>query len=776
MNFNKQIFFLCSPNETTSVRSNIQVVGELLVNYAGITSLTCPLGIQPGGVVSIQAPGSTFDIQAMVSSYGELNISAGANVILEAPATFFQSSSIIGGGTLNCQSCTAIISGQVNLGYLNFPGGSMTFEMNLGLQPYLPFVQSFNQSGSSYLILTNNSPLALNVTVSNFYFGGGTISSNQNSKLNLQANFIVANSSTFYGSSPFQLNNIAFINEGTTTFSGSAAIGLTQNSLIYNTPSGVFNVVTQMNVNQLDQSGGFMSEIQNYGWFQFANKVPSTLALDFHNGGNGPLVLDGQLSITAGFFTQDPGDNPLTTLNANGVLQLQNPAFFLGGTLAGTGRIEGAVTLGGGVLMITTLSSLTIQGQFQQRGEGLLIVDVSSQGQLMLQAYQLYGGGLLLLSTNQAIAPDKKKFVTFQSYVGSGFSSIPQAQFNSSFGLAYTTDASDLSVSLVPLPQITALMPTSGTTAGGTKITITGTHFAGSFVQVFFRNSLITTQFLTEASLIAQVPSGTGTMVGVYVVVDGRTSNEMQWSYNPPIIQSIAPLHGPTLGGNLITITGNNFGEYSSVLSIHLSGSGLSQTCIVTQVSQNQIIFTASAGVGANITVTLNVDGQSTSSAQLYSFDVPILQSVYPSSIIAGNKEKLLITGQNLGSQFPPIVDSNITILIGDNKCLNVQQTSITTYTCISPSLSSIGSFPIVIMVQSQISNNLTFWVVDDSTNNNDSGKDTGIFAWPWPWWYFAIEAGAGVIFLVLGLVIGCVVSKKKSSDDTVVPYERIVN
>jgi hypothetical protein len=145
---------------------------------------------------------------------------------------------------------------------------------------------------------------------------------------------IVSSTASFYGSSPFLLQNIAFINNGTTTFLGTGAMELSQNSIIYNTPTGQFNVASPLVASQNDQAGGFASEIQNYGVFLFATKVASTLALNFRNKDNGSLVVNGQLAITAGFFTQE-GVGAVLTLASAGVLRLQNTGLVLSGTVQG---------------------------------------------------------------------------------------------------------------------------------------------------------------------------------------------------------------------------------------------------------------------------------------------------------------------------------------------------------------------------------------------------------------------------------------------------------
>lgn len=60
--------------------------------------------------------------------------------------------------------------GQFSIGALNFPSGSITFQLESGFVDYIPQIQYFNQSGSSFLYITNNAPAVLNFTVANFYY------------------------------------------------------------------------------------------------------------------------------------------------------------------------------------------------------------------------------------------------------------------------------------------------------------------------------------------------------------------------------------------------------------------------------------------------------------------------------------------------------------------------------------------------------------------------------------------------------------------------------
>lgn len=160
------------------------------------------------------------------------------------------------------------------------------------------------------------------------------MTSNYNTQLNLQANFVVSNSSSFTGTLPYLFTNVAFINYGTTIFYGNANLKLWQSSLLYNTPTGIIQIAGgSLDVSQNDQLG-YLSEIRNEGQFMINLGSTAQLALNFRNLGY--LAVSGQVSIVSGFFTQEA--NSVSYIASSGSMLLANPGLFLGGVLKGLRR------------------------------------------------------------------------------------------------------------------------------------------------------------------------------------------------------------------------------------------------------------------------------------------------------------------------------------------------------------------------------------------------------------------------------------------------------
>ncbi len=63
-----------------------------------------------------------------------------------------------------------------------------------------------------------------------------------------------------------------------------------------------------------------------------------------------------------------------------------------------------------------------------------------------------------------------------------------------------------------PVPTVTAVSPNTGTTAGGTGVTITGTGFTGATAVDFGANAATGVTVNSDTSISATSPAGSGTV------------------------------------------------------------------------------------------------------------------------------------------------------------------------------------------------------------------------------------------------------------------------
>jgi hypothetical protein len=115
----------------------------------------------------------------------------------------------------------------------------------------------------------------------------------------------------------------------------------------------------------------------------------------------------------------------------------------------------------------------------------------------------------------------------------------------------------------LPAPAVSSVAPSSGSAAGGTTVTITGTGFTGATLVAFGSHPATSFTVNSDTQLTAVAPAGTGT-VDVTVTTAGGTSatgaaDRFSYTATPPsapTITAIGPSSGPTSGGTTVTVTG----------------------------------------------------------------------------------------------------------------------------------------------------------------------------------------------------------------------------
>ncbi|WP_245714162.1 IPT/TIG domain-containing protein, partial [Nocardia vaccinii] len=110
----------------------------------------------------------------------------------------------------------------------------------------------------------------------------------------------------------------------------------------------------------------------------------------------------------------------------------------------------------------------------------------------------------------------------------------------------------------VVVPTITSISPTSGPTAGGNNVTITGTGFTGPLT-VRFGTTATTFTVNSATQITAVAPAHTAGTVQVTVTGSGGTSNGLAYTYAAaPTLTSITPTSGTVTGGTTVVLTGTN--------------------------------------------------------------------------------------------------------------------------------------------------------------------------------------------------------------------------
>ncbi len=145
-------------------------------------------------------------------------------------------------------------------------------------------------------------------------------------------------------------------------------------------------------------------------------------------------------------------------------------------------------------------------------------------------------------------------------------------------------------------PYVTALSRSSGSTGGGTEVTITGKNFAGATGVSFGVTAATSFELLSAEEIRATAPPGSSGTVDVTVTTSGGTSSAgpaSQYTYGPsPSVSAIVPAEGPSVGGTAVKIAGSNLAEVVAVKF------GESDAQSLTAVSPSSITAIAPAGTG----------------------------------------------------------------------------------------------------------------------------------------------------------------------------------
>ncbi|KKM12369.1 hypothetical protein SY88_04290 [Clostridiales bacterium PH28_bin88] len=195
--------------------------------------------------------------------------------------------------------------------------------------------------------------------------------------------------------------------------------------------------------------------------------------------------------------------------------------------------------------------------------------------------------------------------------------------------------------------------PNSGTSIGGTRITITGTEFQPG-AKVYVDNNLAEDVIVDSATQIkATTPPGTLGYKTVQVVnPDGGTAsrdNAFNYVLSTPAVESISPTKGA--GGTVITVTGAVYSEFGVGAKVKV---GINYASNVQVISPREITAVVPPG---NVDGTkkdiqvINPDGASSTLSGAFEYIImPSVTSITPNYGWTG--DTIIIKGANFGKIF----------------------------------------------------------------------------------------------------------------------------
>jgi len=201
-----------------------------------------------------------------------------------------------------------------------------------------------------------------------------------------------------------------------------------------------------------------------------------------------------------------------------------------------------------------------------------------------------------------------------------------------------------------PAPTVSVISPATGTAAGGTSVTITGTGFLTGAMVKLGGTAATNVNVVSSTSITATTAAHSAGAVSVVVTntdsQNGTLTNGYSYTNPVPNVTSIAPKSGPAAGGTSVTITGTGF---LSGASVSLGGTAATGVNVVSSTSITAT--TAAHAAGAVSVVVTNSDGQNGTLSNGFTYvAAPTITAVNPATGPIGGGTGSTITGTNFVS------------------------------------------------------------------------------------------------------------------------------
>jgi REJ domain/IPT/TIG domain len=281
---------------------------------------------------------------------------------------------------------------------------------------------------------------------------------------------------------------------------------------------------------------------------------------------------------------------------------------------------------------------------------------------------------------------------------------------------------------------ITSLTPNSGSAAGGTVVTVTGSFIgfnvadSASFVTVgstVIDKSLISSA--TETSIVFTMPAESslsgGSAGGAYdvrITANGTTSAPAQFTFTEAVsvsISGLSPNFGGAAGGTVVTATGTftgfNLTDGASFITI---GTTKIDKSLISSATDTSIVFTMPAesslagGSGNGVyAVTITANGVASAPAPFTYTGAIVITAISPSAGPVAGGTTVTVTGNFNG--FDPAAGSTVTIGGQQISAASIASFSSTSIVFTAPAQTSLDGtnsvfrFPVVVTVDGESSN-----------------------------------------------------------------------
>lgn len=251
-------------------------------------------------------------------------------------------------------------------------------------------------------------------------------------------------------------------------------------------------------------------------------------------------------------------------------------------------------------------------------------------------------------------------------------------------------------------PQISGISPTSGSTAGGTTVTISGNNLQSGAAVTFGGISATVVNVASSSQATVTTPAHSAGSVDVVVTNPGGKSATLSNGFGygtAPSVSAISPNTGSIAGGTTVNIAGSKFAAGALVFFGAVAATGITVTS-PTQIQATTPAISAPAAVNV---VVQNPDGGSGTLANGFTYtsaaptSAPTVSAVSPGT--ASPASTVDISGTNFGS--------GAAVTIGSTAASNVQFMSSTELTATVPNVSP-GTYDVTVANKNGLSATLS--------------------------------------------------------------------
>lgn len=243
-------------------------------------------------------------------------------------------------------------------------------------------------------------------------------------------------------------------------------------------------------------------------------------------------------------------------------------------------------------------------------------------------------------------------------------------------GGSATANAAVTYATATTTPTIATLSPSSGTSVGGTTVTITGSGFGSAMPVVRFGDVCAAAVLShTDTSIEVVTPAGSLGASDVSVTMQtGRVVSTGGFTYvAPPTFSAVSPNWGYSTGGTSVTIVGRGFGSTPPTVTFD----GIAAT--VTSNTDEFIYATVPPGVTGPVTVIVTPQGGTPlPKLNAFTYRAPVVDSVLPEAGPENGGTTVTIRGEGFGSGAPQVT-------VGGVPATGIQLQSSTRITAVVP-------------------------------------------------------------------------------------------